>query len=115
VPTCRSDTSHRGIHFPDKTDRGFAEKHFEPAKTSVFSASSLAEEMEGKIKGAPAPAPYVIGSVEEFCMAPNDTCHTTPDISHCSQRETVWHRRFLRFSSGVNDRRSAAQIFDPSS
>jgi hypothetical protein len=115
VPTCRSDTSDQGIHFPNKLTEIFSRKHFEQAKTSVFPASSLAEEMDGKIKEEPAPAPYVIGSIEEFCMAPNDACHTTSDISHCFQRKTVWQRRFPRFSGGVNDRPNAALIFAPSS
>jgi len=60
----------RSIHFPDKTDQNFAEKHFDQAKISVFPASSPAWDVDGKIKGVPAPDPYVVGSVDEFRMAP---------------------------------------------
>jgi hypothetical protein len=71
--------------------------------------------LDGKIKGEPAPAPYVVGIVEEFCMAPNDACHTTPDISHCFQRKTVWHRLFFRFFSRVDNRPNAAWVLALSS
>jgi hypothetical protein len=105
----------RSIHFPDKTDQNFAEKHFDQAKISVFPASSPAWDVDGKIKGVPAPDPYVVGSVDEFRMAPKGGCHTALDISPCFQRKTVWHRRSYRFSSWVCDRPDVAQVPDPSS
>jgi hypothetical protein len=43
------------------------------------------------MKAVPAPGPYVVGSVEEFRMAPKDGCHTMLHKGAEICGANVWH------------------------